>query len=203
MLPPLPPLPTPTGETAYTVKATGSSTSVSTLDAPDSPPLSLAQAAAQAATAAVLGAEQQVDMQASLRTGPMGGSNVLRADHSFSKDDHLFRVRGGLNSRQGLTWCSQGPIERISVTLCLLARRRQIDFDYIRLSRPLSGLTIHHSAPEEQQQKPQACAELNLQASPKLAPPAPLQFVRSPPTKSQSSQRVPAQIPKVQTICCC
>jgi hypothetical protein len=92
MLAPCPPH-TPTGQTAYTVKASGSSTSVSTADAPDSPPLSLAQASAQAATAAVLGADLQGDMQASLRSGPMAGSNVLRTDHSFNKDDHLFRVR--------------------------------------------------------------------------------------------------------------
>jgi hypothetical protein len=87
----------------------------------------------------------------------------------------------------GLPEGIQGPIERISVTLCLLARRQQIDFDYIRLSRPLSGLTIHHSAPEEQQQKPQACAELNLQASPKLAPPS------TPAVRTFTTDKIPEQ----------
>jgi hypothetical protein len=93
-----------------------------------------------------------------------------------------------LEPAQQLHCSNQGPIERISGTLCLLACRRQIKFDYIHLSRPLSGLTIHHSAPEEQQQKPQACAGLNLQAPPKTGPPP-----STPAVRTFTTDKIPEQ----------
>lgn len=91
------------------------------MEAPDSPPLSIAVAAAQATTEAALamgtatgpalagtagsGSQAQGVMPGAAgpagpsmipahRSASVGGSNVMRSQNSFSREDHFFRVRG-------------------------------------------------------------------------------------------------------------